>query len=256
MLNCLAKAKSLGYKILTLTERADTPIRHAGDYYLNFACGLEDCNAKTKGYSASLLLLHLIGIEIGKQTDKISESTYIDIRNEFKQIVSQIPDIVEQTKAWVSQNKHWAKAQSILVIGHASNYGTAIEGALKVSETLCVPALFSDVDEYAHGYHRILFNDSYIIAIEGNGYGSANMHKTFEYIRTITPNRLLISSLPRDNALNDVIWVSETEHVSSALLSVIVFQTLAVALPELIDQDPNVERHEDYLRSLKTRVVG
>jgi len=256
VLNCLTKAKSLGYKVLTLTERADTPIRYAGDYYLNFGCGLEACNAKTKGYSASLLLLHLIAIEIGKQTDKINSSTYLGIRNELKEIITKIPDVVEQTKHWVIQNKYWSKAESLLVIGHSSNYGTAIEGALKVSETLCIPALSSDVDEYAHGYHRILFNNSYIIAIEGKGYGSENLHKTFEYVRTITPNRLLISSSDRDKTLNDVIWVSETEHVSSVLLSVIVFQTLAVALPELLGNDPNVERHEDYLSSLKTRVEG
>lgn len=256
VLNCLVKAKSLGYKLLTLTEREDTPIKHIGDYYLNFKCGLEACNAKTKGYSASLLLLHLIGVEIARQTEKIDQVTYTLIRNELSELVNKIPDVVEQTIDWVKQNTHWSRAESIVVIGHSSNYGTAIEGALKVSETLCVPALYSDVDEYTHGYHRILFKNSFIIAIEGNGYGSESLHKTFEYIRTITPNRLLISSSVRNNSLNDVIWVSETEHVSSALLSVIVYQVLAVALPELLDNDPNVERHEDYLRSLKTRVEG
>lgn len=256
VLNCLIKAKSLGYKILTLTERIETPIRSIGDYYLNFECGLEACNAKTKGYSASLLLLHLIGIEIAKQTEKINEDRYLSIRNQLKEIISLIPDVVEQTKQWVKRNTYWSNAKSLLVIGHSSNFGTAVEGALKVSETLCIPAISTDVDEYAHGYHRILFDDSYIIAIEGKGYGSETLHKTFDYIRTITPNRLLISSQVRDVKLNDVIWVSETEHVSSVHLAVIVFQTLAVALPELIGNDPNVERHEDYLVSLKTRVVG
>jgi len=256
VLNCLIKAKSLGYKILTLTERADTPIRYQGDYYLNFECGLEACNAKTKGYSASLLLLHLIGLEIGKQTQKINNDRYEFIRDQLKELVALIPDVVEQTKNWVERNKYWADAKSLLVMGHSSNFGTAIEGALKVSETLCIPAISTDVDEYTHGYHRILFNDSYIIAIESEGYGKDTMHKTFDYIRTITPNRLLISSQKRDESLKDVIWVKETEHISSVHLAVIVFQTLAVALPELLGNDPNVDRHEDYLVSLKTRVVG
>lgn len=256
VLNCLIKAKSLGYKILTLTERENTPIRELGDYYLNFECGLEACNAKTKGYSASLLLLHLIGLEIGKLTQRINNDRYELIKQQLMDLIKLIPDVVEQTKNWVERNKYWSNAESLLVIGHSSNYGTAIEGALKVSETLCIPAISTDIDEYTHGYHRILFNNSYIIAIECKGYGKDALHKTFDYIRNITPNRLLISSDERDDTLKDVIWVKETDYLSSVHLSVIVFQTLAVALPELLGKDPNVDRHEDYLVSLKTRVVG
>ena len=127
MLNGLLKAKSLGYKTLTLTERSETSIRYTGDYYLNFICGLEACNAKTKGYRASLLLLHLIAIEIAKRSEKINELTYQTIRNELVEIVKKIPDVVEQTNTWVENNKHWSKAESLIVMGHASKHGTAIE---------------------------------------------------------------------------------------------------------------------------------
>ncbi len=251
-LKCLTKAKKLGYELLTITERTDTPIQKLGDYYLNFECGLEACNAKTKGYSNSLMLLHIFFLELGVHNKKVDINTYQEIKNELVKIVEFVPNLIQDTKQWIEQHKQWSNAESIMVIGHSSNYATAMEGALKLSETLCVPANYADVDEYQHGFHRILYSNSYVILIEGNGIGSDAIGKTFEYIRKVTPNCLIISS--KGNLSTDTINVLDTHLVSTALLSVIVFQILAVALPENKGMDPNMERHETYLEHLKTRV--
>lgn len=255
-LGSCVRAKAFNYEVLTLTQQQDTPVANIGDHYLNFMCGPEECNAKTKGYSASLLLLHLIGIEIGVTKRMIDDSTKQALIQELKESVDEIPNIIDQTKAWVKRNPHWQSATSLMVIGHYDHYATAMEGALKLSETLCIPAMACDVDEYAHGYHRILEDDSYVILIEGEGNGKDKLMKTIEYVRDKTPNHLVVrTSMDRVIPL-DEIQVRSHRTLNSTLTAVIVFQVLAIALPELLGVDPNVEKNPKYLSHLKTRIEG
>lgn len=253
---CLKKAKTMGYSILTLTERPDTPVELIGDWTLNFQCGLEDCNAKTKGYSASLLLLHLIAIELGKRKNIISENMVKALHQELHESIREIPAIIDRTVAWVKHHRKWAKAPFYTVLGHDDNTATAIEGALKLSETVLVPAVTTDVDEYAHGYHRLLEDKSFIILIHSQGNESEKMRKTIEYMRLKTPNRLIIRSTQEPDKSKDEIRLKSKKLTNATLTSVVVFQVLAVLLPELLDQDPNVEKNEDYLTKIKSRSMS
>ncbi len=53
--------KDKGFTLLTLTNVKDSPMDTLGNHQL-YHCDEEDSNAKTKGYSCTLLLLMLIGI--------------------------------------------------------------------------------------------------------------------------------------------------------------------------------------------------
>lgn len=255
-LGSLERAKGYNYETLTLTEQRNTPIANIGDHYLNFMCGAEECNAKTKGYSASLLLLHLIGIEIGFRKGMVDVSEKQGLIQELRDSVNEIPIIIAQTEAWVKRNPGWQFARSLMVIGHSDHYATAMEGALKLSETLCIPAMACDVDEYAHGYHRILEDDSYVILIEGEGNGKEKIQKTIEYVRRKTPNHLVIRTSMDESVPLDEIRIRSHRSLNTTLTAVIVFQVLAIALPELLGVDPNVEKNPLYLTYLKTRIEG
>jgi len=255
-LGSLTRAKEFSYETLSLTEQRHTPVEQIGDHYLNFMCGAENCNAKTKGYSASLVLLHLIGIEIGFNRSIIDVHKKLELIQELRESVSEIQNVIAQTVAWVDRKPSWRFAPSLMVSGHADHYATAIEGALKLSETLCIPAIACDVDEYAHGYHRILEENSYVILIEGDGNGKDKIQKTIEYVRRKTPNHLIIKTSTDDSIPNDEIQVKSHHNMNSTVTAVIVFQVLAIALPELLGVDPNVEKNTQYLNLLKTRIEG
>ncbi len=250
---CLNKAKDLGYQILTLTERPKTPIANIGDWTLNFECGEEACNAKTKGYSASLLLLHLIAIELGKRKGIIDFDTAMALHKELQESIDEIPSVIDKTLAWAKKHRKWAKAPYFMVLGHDDNTGTAIEGALKLLETCLVPAIASDIDEYAHGNHRLLTDKSYMILIHSQGEASEKMRKTVEYMRLKTPNRLVIRSTEARDKSKDEITLKPKRLTNSCLTTVVVFQVLAVFLPELLKHDPNVEKNENYIAKLKSR---
>lgn len=135
-IRAVEKAKAVGLNVLTITEREETPIHQMGDHYLNFMCGLEDCNAKTKGYSNSLMLLMLLAVQMAYRKGTITQTKYDEYIDEFKASNDDIPSTIDQKKAYIEAHKDWCTISHFLVVGYGRNYGTAEEGMLKMLETL------------------------------------------------------------------------------------------------------------------------
>ncbi|MBR3006486.1 MAG: SIS domain-containing protein, partial [Erysipelotrichaceae bacterium] len=81
VLEALEQAKNDGFRILGITNVEGSPIDKLSDVCLYLHCGEEDSNAKTKGYSSTLVLLMMLGIEMGKDVDK--DEYYAQLKEEI-----------------------------------------------------------------------------------------------------------------------------------------------------------------------------
>lgn len=253
-LNCIKYAKLHNLKVLTITEQMNTEVSTLGDYYLNFLCGFEDSNAKTKGYTNSLALLYLLALNISKMKGIISTDTLNNILDEFNQVTDLIPETINRTLDFINANKSWATINHLLVIGHGTNYGTAIEGMLKIVETLCIPGSVIDIGEFSHGFHRAVSCNSNIILINTEGYGKEITEATIEYLKNKV-NKLLVIDASKSHMINDyTINIDYLRYTESSLLIAIVFQVLAAYLPEVIGYDPNRNSNNDYSELVKARL--
>ncbi|WP_053360944.1 SIS domain-containing protein [Bacillus sp. FJAT-27251] len=247
-------AKELGFKVLSLSEQRDTPVQQLGDYYLNFLSGPEPCNAKTKGVSNSLTLLMLLACWIGKEKEVLSAEdcqTYLD---EVAASIDDVPATIEGARRWIESHKDWSTIQHFYVMGYGTNYGTAVEGMLKIMETLCVPASVCELGEFSHGFHRTITHNSNLITILTEEPGRDEMLKTNEFLRE-KAGRLLVVNATSD-VLDDsyAISVPYRPLTASCLNINVVLQVLAAALPEIIGFDPNRPMNEELTRILGTRV--
>lgn len=248
-------AKEQGFQVLTMTEREDTPVQREGDFYLNFRCGLEDSNAKTKGYINSLIILQMLAMGIAKEKELVSKDEYASFMHELKESIQEIPQTLETTLEWLSRNKDWATIHSLLVIGYGTNYGSAIEGMLKILETLGVLGSACELGEFSHGYHRTLTSTSAVISIQSEEPGIEEAMVTNQYIQNLVKKTLIVNACLQmeegDNAIN----VACREFTLSSINIAIVFQVIAAFLPEVIGYDPNRKLNEDLTELVKTRVV-
>jgi glucosamine 6-phosphate synthetase-like amidotransferase/phosphosugar isomerase protein len=251
-IHAMKAAKMKGIPVLALTEREQTPIQQLGDYYMNFLCEQEDCNAKTKGYSNSMVLLWLIALEIGRAKGQVDEKTFDAYMNEIRACVMDIPETVEQTKAWIEKNKHWAIIGHFLVIGGGMNYGTAEEGMLKLMETLCIPASVCETGEFSHGVHRTIGSSSNVVTIVTKESGFDDMMKINRYLEGKVARLLIIDAAEGPRADNKI-CVNFRPLTASALNVAVVFQVLAAALPEIIGYDPNRPSNDELTRLVATR---
>ena len=253
-INSISYAKELGFKVLSITERKNTPAQKMGNYYLNFLCDLEDCNAKTKGYCNSLTLLEILAIQIGKEKGLITEETFQAYMDEIKASIDDIPTTIKNTERWIEEHKNWSTINHFLVIGNGINYGSAVEGMLKILETLCIPASVCELGEFSHGFHRTITHNSNIITIFTEEHGHNDMKKTGEYLKEKSGKLLIINATTEQVEDKNYINVAYRPLTASALNIAVVFQVIATALPEVIGHDPNYPTNEDFTKIVSTRV--
>ncbi|MBU3188260.1 SIS domain-containing protein [Clostridium bowmanii] len=253
-INSISCAKELGYKVLSITERRNTPAQEMSDYYLNFLSDLEDCNAKTKGFSNSLTLLEILAIQIAKEKAVITDETFKAYMDEIKASIDDIPSTIENTEKWLHEHKDWSAINHLLVIGNGTNYGVAVEGMLKILETLCIPASICELGEFSHGFHRTITNNSNVITIFTDEPGKDNMKRTNEYLIKKAGKLLVINATKEVIKGDNYINVVYRPLTASSLNISVVFQVIATALPEIIGHDPNYPMNEDYTKIVGTRV--
>lgn len=252
--NSINHAKNLGFNVLSITERRDTPAEKLGDYYLNFLSGLEPCNAKTKGVINSLTILILLAVNIAKEKALITDEDYRAYIEEIKTAIEEIPVVIEKTKNWVENHKSWSKVPHFIVIGNGINYGTALEGTLKILETLCVPGVVSELGEFSHGIHRTVNKQSNVIIIHTEEYGHDIAKQTIDYLKERVDNLLVVNATKTSKEDSSYINVKHRPLTSSCLTLHVVFQVLATALPELNGDDPNRPMNNELTERVGTRV--
>ncbi|WP_100407521.1 SIS domain-containing protein [Bacillus solitudinis] len=250
----IERAKELGFTVLSMTERKETQVEQLGDYYFNFLSGLESCNAKTKGVSNSLTLLIVLAISVGKEKGLISEELFKAYIDEITASINDITATIKATKKWTENHQDWSTINQFLVVGHGTNYGSAVEGALKILETLCVPGSVCEIGEFSHGVHRTMTNASNVMLIQTEEYGQEVMEKTIDFLSG-TVGRLLVVNATSEPVQDErYINVAYRPLTASCLNITVAFQVLATALPEINGDDPNRPMNNDLTKIVNTRV--
>ncbi|MDD6467086.1 MAG: SIS domain-containing protein [Erysipelotrichaceae bacterium] len=253
-LEAIQHAQQFHYPILTLTEAQDTPIAKAGQYYLNFMCGNEDSNAKTKGYSANLVLMQRLILLVSYYSGKMDVHEYETLDQEVKQSVETLPNVIEAATKWVMNHPDWAHITDLTTIGYGSNLATAMEGALKLLETMSITTMFTDIEEFSHGMHRAMHKDSRILLLCSDAEGKEEVKKTAHFLRTVSDYVLLLDASKDAVEEEGTIVIPCLPNTESSLLLVAVIQVLSVAFPELLGKDPNYPYNQIYTELIQTRV--
>ncbi|MBO7703830.1 MAG: SIS domain-containing protein [Solobacterium sp.] len=252
VLEALDQVREIGFRTAGITNEAGSPIEQLSEITFPLMCGEEASNAKTKGYSATLLTLVLLGMELARVKQCLSAAELNEYYESLFHEISEIPSFVEQTVFWCVNHQYGRNMKSLYVIGSGMHFGTAMEGQLKMMETQCIPSMFNDLGEFSHGMHRALTTDSNVILINTEADREL-CEATFIYLRKQSIPVLMINTLEPINADN-VINVTPYPITSSIFLVTAVIQVLAAFVPELNGENPNRSRYNDYPEFVKTRV--
>ena len=243
--------KPLGFKVISITSVPESPIANLGDYCLNLSCGEENSNAKTKGYSCSLVVLMLMGLQLAKNNSLINDEEIAEIISSLIKEIQTFDEISKETINWCKEKEYGKQMNHLFVIGNGMNYATALEGQLKLMETVCIPTMSSDIEEFSHGMHRALKNDSYVIMINTD-LDADLMASTYDYLEDKGINVFMIdcNRLNRKNSIQ----LEYNIYDQSILAITLVIQIISTYVPEIQNEDPNRNANDDYTSWVKTRV--
>ena len=171
------------------------------------------------------------------------------------QVISVIKKITKDIKDWCESTKFGVEMANEYLIGSGVNYGTAVEGQLKMMETLRVPTMYNDILEFSHGMHRAINNKSYLILINsGNDEARKIFVKTYEYMRRVTEHCVMINVSKTKTNDSNIIDIPLFEFDDSLLLTTLVIQVISTFVPEINNMDPNGWANDDYTKIVATRI--
>lgn len=251
VLEAVDYAHEIGFKVIGVTNEKESPMDKKSDVTFFLNCGEEDSNAKTKGYSSTLVLLMLLGLEMAIEKKTIDDSFAATIRNEIKDQASELDKIIDNTINWCEKHHYGKDMSNLYVVGNGVNFATAMEGQLKLMETQCIPTMFNDIEEFSHGMHRSLNENSYVMLLNCD-VSSDLMSRTYEYLKSKKYNVVMISAEEENDDF--IINVNKYKNTNSILLITTVIQTISAYVPELNGTDPNRNANNEYTDWMNTRV--
>lgn len=179
-----------GYLRIAVTGNADSKLNVLCEHQMRIPCGEEAIGPKTKGYTMTILLLYLLALESGLFEGSLHQKRYDNHISALERAAGQFAENIHRTRAWVGENEdELSRLSKLYLAGEGQSALIAAEGALKVMETLMIPASAFEFEEYLHGPSCSLGEDVggfYFLPLAESEEGS-RIKKMAAYHREISP---------------------------------------------------------------------
>jgi glucoselysine-6-phosphate deglycase len=234
-------ATDQGFRTLALTADPDSRITRIVDTIVPLLVGEELTGPETKGYTASVLSIYLWAYATAAATGAITQDAADAAIEEAGTVCSAFDTVIEESEAWYDRNRTGLlHSTRINILGFGVDYGTMLEGTLKVSEMLRVPTIGNLVEEYGHGpTYALRFEHAGLIV----GSDEAEFDRAIEFRKALpqyAPGTHVITCREFDGADGrDVVFSVKANTFLAPLIYTVPFQFLAAKGGEDVYIDTN-----------------
>lgn len=217
VVEAIGKYQKTGRQAMALLGKEDSAIGKMADASAAYGVGEEKVGYVTKGMSTLSCFFMLTALELSKD---ISEKDYDQAIEELRKAAKNHHRVYEQAKEFCIKHKEELETmQSAFVIGCGANMGTAMEGALKLSEMVHIQTSYYETEEFIHGPDLQLAPDYTLFFIDGGNQAGKRTREIQQAAKEITKKSYLIH-------LEQMGEQKTREYVSSLYLAAF-FQYLA-----------------------------
>jgi len=223
----LRLAKENGALTIAITNVISSSITREADYSLYTHAGPEIAVASTKAYTAQIILLTILAINL-------SETLHINLvlGTQLKQELVEIPSKVEKILSNIESIKNFAskvyKETDSFFIGRLEDYAAALEGSLKLKEISYIHSEAYPAGELKHGPIALIEDNVTIIGLITNPLTAPKTLSNVEEVLTRGAKALIITNQIVDQSKFDLVYqIPEISEYLSPVLSVIPLQLFA-----------------------------
>lgn len=240
-IEAVKKLKAMNRYAIALTGNPNSDIKEYADLVIDYGVGEELVGYVTKGVTSLCLFLMLFAIEKSGKTEYIKE---------LEKAISMNEEMIPKALAFIEENyKAFSSMRHAYFCGAGSNYGTALEGALKVGETIHIPSCFYEIEEYIHGPNLQLTPEYNVFIFDGNDEASDRVAQVYLASREVSDKVYLLSNNPKFKGDKHVISLSETLMSECVSLAYLPFVQL---LSYVISSDLNSVKQHPLLKKFKS----
>ena len=241
--NMLEYARSEGFSTLALTSNLSSELTKHVDAVCELLVGPELTPPETKGYTTSLMSVYLWALELSRVLKTISEEEYQKYCSELETLINDFDEVVKESEAWYDRVKTTIlNSDRIYVLGYGIDYGSMLEGWLKISEMLRYPTVGYELEEFMHGATTTLKGNVTIIMIGSEERELERMHQIRSAFLNYTQRVHVIScgDLIRNVTDRDIIFKGHYNKYIAPLAYTVPMQFVAAKGAKEIGIDTNI----------------
>lgn len=164
-LAALRLAKKMNIKTLGIVNVVGSSIAREADYVFYTLAGPEIAVATTKAYSAQLIAIYALAIQLGKYREIIDENRYTSLIEEMGTLPEKMERVLSDKERIQWFASKYANAQDMYFIGRGIDYAVSLEGSLKMKEISYVHSEAYAAGEIKHGPISLIEDGTLVIGI-------------------------------------------------------------------------------------------
>lgn len=249
----LQEARRRGLTTISVTGEYDTEITKYGEANLYVECGYEDAGSTTKGYTATVWTLLLLGMELAKEQQRMKAAEYDGYGQQLRALIDNLPQVITAANKWFEQiSGDLEDCKNLIILAYGNQKGTLLEGVLKFSETCRFPVRGYEVGEFMHGMYNAVDSQVSFLYLSAPGKDAAWMMKLHDYYK---------KQGFRQYGIN--IEANEPENINRCFLNqedfsmleyILVLQILFVRLSRAKGINLNIPKDPDFHKIMGSKV--
>lgn len=189
----MRKLKAAGCFTVSLTDSPESMLAGISPCHICLNCGKEEYLMRTIGYTASVLNLMLMGLEIGRIRGNITMQEYKAYLEDLRKVPESHARIIRDAERWFEKNKRkFIRARCIVFTGADDFYGLSLEAAVKFWEMPQVIAMGYELEEGLHGPNYGYDYPHCVIVLNGSARESQKALSLARYMKEVFHNGFVV----------------------------------------------------------------
>ena len=243
------------YPSISITGEAECEIRRRSSHHMLIGCGEELAGPKTVGYTASVLCFYICALEAALAAGTIGPDKYDAEIGVLDLAVNQMEENIRRTEAWFRRNQdELVQIRKYVLVGCGSAFAAATEGCLKILETIKVPSMSFEFEEYLHG--PIILTDRELGGVFYISDAPGERERMMELARChahFSPYAYMVTT---DESIQGakVLHALRTGHDHTQIFEAVLLpQLLAARVPELLGLAEGSPAYDLYTKNCPTK---
>ena len=209
------------------------------------------CTAMARGRELGCRTLAITGdleseitrhVDVARVRGAMDEAAHAAALAEAQGVVDSFQTVIDEGEAWYERNKSsLVQGDRIYVLGYGIDYGSMLEGMLKVGEMLRRPVIGYELEEYSHGPLMALRDDQSIVMIGSDEPEFSRMLTFRDTFKKYTPRVHVITCRDIEADARDAVFSIKASKWLAPLLYTVPFQFLAAKGAKDIFIDTNID---------------
>ena len=164
-LAALRLAKERGIMTLGIVNVVGSSIAREADRTFYTLAGPEIAVATTKAYSAQLIAVYVLAIQLAKVRGKIDAETYRSLIDELQTLPKKMDRVLEDKERIQWFAAKYSNAKDMFFIGRGIDYAISMEGSLKMKEISYVHSEAYAAGELKHGTISLVEDGTLVVGV-------------------------------------------------------------------------------------------